>query len=371
MNILIITHEYPPVGGGGATACKYLSREFHNLGHTVTIVTSQFSDFPKESTQDGVRIFRIKSLRKKKDTSSFHEMLSFVVSAFVFTDQLCRRDSFDACLVFFGIPSGPIALHLKKKYKIPYTVRFGGGDIPGSQKRYGIIYRILNPINRSIWKNAHNLVANSESLRERALSFDNTNDIRIISNGVDSERYTRKIPYNCGKEIRLLFVSRLIEGKGLQYVIPYMKLINERSKRRVTLTIVGDGPFRNALEGMVGEDNKEYVSFAGRRENEDLLNLYENANIFILPSLSEGMPNVVLEAMSMELPIIMTDCGGSKELISGNGCVVGIDKFVDTVIEMCRNDERLSEYSRKSRERVIEYFSWKEKAVEYLRLIDE
>ncbi len=371
MNILIVSHEFPPIGGGGATACSYLSKEFVRMGYSVTVVTSRFQECKPEEMLEGVHIVRIASLRKKKDTSSFVEMLSFVFSAYFYTDKLCRRETFDVCLVFFGIPSGPVALRLNKKYGIPYVVRFGGGDIPGAQKRYKYVYKFLNPITRCIWKNAKALVANSENLRDRASKFDDTNEIQVISNGVDSVRYRRITPYELNDEIRLLFVSRLIEGKGLQYIVPFMSQINEKAGRKVTLTIVGDGPYRETLENMIGDDNRELVIFTGRKENDELLKLYDTAGIFILPSLSEGMPNVVLEAMSMELPIIMTDCGGSKELIYGNGRVVTIDRFVNEIIEMCRDDDILRAYSRESGRRVKEYFSWNEKAKEYINLFNE
>ena len=173
MKILVISHEYPPIGGGGANACFFLTREFARQGHQVTIVTAQFENLPQlETTDDGVQIFRVVCKRKNKEKSSFQEMLSYLISAWRKTEKLLKTEKYDKCLVFFGIPSGPLALHLKHKYRIPYIVRFGGGDIPGAQKRFKYVYKVLSPILRSIWKNADGLIANSEGLRARALAFD-------------------------------------------------------------------------------------------------------------------------------------------------------------------------------------------------------
>ena len=132
MKLLILSHEYPPIGGGGANACFFLARQFAQSGNTVDILTAMYESLPKvEKTESGVNIYRVKCRRKKKEKSSFMEMLSFLCGAWRMAERMENEKKYDKCLVFFGIPSGPIALHLKKKYGLPYVVRFGGGDIPG------------------------------------------------------------------------------------------------------------------------------------------------------------------------------------------------------------------------------------------------
>ncbi|MDD6628221.1 MAG: glycosyltransferase family 4 protein [Lachnospiraceae bacterium] len=375
MNILIISHEYPPIGGGGANACYYLTKEYAKCGHRVTLVTSMYHNLPSEEVMNNVRIIRVKALRKKEEKSTFLEMFTYLCSAWCKIRKMIKIEHYDVCQIFFGIPSGPIGLYLKKKYKIPYVVRFGGGDIPGAQKRFSFIYKLLSPIIRSIWMNADALVANSEVLMQKALDFENRYPIDVITNGVDSDFYAKDRDelkahiVGQSNRVNILFVSRLIQGKGLQYVIPYMREINEKCLKSVYLTIVGDGPYREELERITEETKtSEWVSFEGKKNKEELYFYYDQADLFILPSESEGMPNVVLEAMAMGLPIIMTPCGGSKELIQGNGYVVSIDNFVDKVINLC-NDERsrisMGEYSKLL---ARTKFSWREKAEKYLEI---
>lgn len=369
MNILVISHEYPPIGGGGANACYYLSREYVKLGHDVTVVTSSYKDLPDKEDREGVHIIRVKAKRTKEDKSTFMEMFSYLKSAYFYADKLCRNTKFDICQVYFGIPSGPIGFHLKKKYKIPYIVRFGGGDIPGAQKRFSAIYKILDPVIRQIWKNADALIANSEGLRDRARAYTDKYRIDIISNGVDSSFFTRKETDRRRDTKEILFVSRLIEGKGLQYIIPKMREVYEKADAH--LTIVGDGPYRGELEAITAKyDVAEHVTFVGRRVGVELYNYYNQADIFILPSLSEGMPNVVLEAMSMGLPIVMTPCGGSKELIDNNGIVSSIDDFVSNMINLLCDSKLCEQYSENSVKRVKELFSWSQKAKDYLELME-
>lgn len=376
MKILIISHEFPPIGGGGANACYFLTKEYVELGHEVVIVTAAYKDLPTEETINGVRIIRVKAKREKEDKSTFLEMFSYLFSAYKYVDRLCKKESFDVCQVFFGIPSGPIGVHLKRKYRIPYVVRFGGGDIPGAQKRFAVVYKLLSPFIRNIWKNASALIANSEVLRERALGYESRYPVEIIPNGVDVEFFTKGNHQVNKSEIygdsakNILFVSRLIKGKGLQHIIPRMSDIYDLTGAR--LTIVGDGPYREELEKLTSDtNNSNYVSFVGKKNKQELYPYYSEADLFILPSESEGMPNVVLEAMSMGLPIVMTPCGGSKELIEGNGVITDIDSFVDNIVTLLRDESLRMVYGNNSEARVRELFGWRKAADAYISLMEK
>ncbi len=380
MKILIVSHEYPPIGGGGANACLNLAKNYAAFEHQVTILTARYRQLPMEEKNGNVHIIRTWALRKKEDKSTFIEMFSFLCSAWFKVRQIVKKDEFDVCQIFFGIPSGPIGVYLKKRYGIPYVIRFGGGDIPGAQKRFSLIYKILSPAIRSIWKNADALVANSDVLREKALRYENRYPITIIPNGVDSDFFTREKSHEKqkagglakgDKEICVLFVSRLIQGKGLQYIIPEMKRVNVSCDRRISLTIVGDGPYRGELEKITAESGVEdYVVFAGKKNKEQLYQYYSNADLFILPSESEGMPNVVLEAMAMGLPVLMTPCGGSKELIEGNGRIEPIERFTDALIEMCNDEQERARMGKQSELLAKTRFGWQEKAKEYIALFE-
>lgn len=334
MKILIITHEYPPIGGGGANACLNLSREYANIEHAVTIVTVWYEGLKEEETDQNIHIIRLKARRKHPEHCGFPEMLDFLWRALIRADRLQRVEHFDICQVFFAIPSGPVGYYLKKRYKLPYLIRFGGGDIPGFQERFRFLYKLLGPFEKIIWKDADALVANSQGLKSLANRFYDKREIAIITNGVDENQFSAIDSSGMGDrqqsdgEVRLLFVSRLIERKGLQFVIPMLSELNEKSGRRVSLLIVGDGPYRPHLEKITAEHKLEgLVSFVGQKDKKELPSYYRQADIFILPSRKEGMPNVVLEAMASGLPIVMTACEGSRELIDGNGYAVPVGAF--------------------------------------------
>lgn len=377
MKILIISHEYPPIGGGGANACFFLTREFAKKGHQVTVITAQFENLAHcEATGEGARIIRVPCRRGNKEKSSFSEMLSYLLSAWRRADALLKKEKYDICLTFFGIPSGPLALHLKRKYQLPYVVRFGGGDIPGAQKRFKYLYTMLAPVVRAIWKNASHLIANSEGLKKRALAFEDRYAVDIIENGVDNLFF---VPGGREKEaeaVVILFVSRLIEGKGLQYLIPELPGIQEsvrqKTGRGVRLVIVGDGPYRTALEELTaGAGARELVRFEGRKDKEQVQRYYQAADLFVLPSLSEGMPNVVLEAMASGLPIVMTPCEGSKELVTDNGIIASLKNLPEALIRVCADERERRAMGQNSLRRVESHFRWESIGDRYLSVLED
>lgn len=377
MKILMISHEYPPIGGGGANACMYLSREYAKAHHDVTIVSAWYKGQLQTEDNYGVHIIRVKSKRKYKEHCSFLEMADYLCKAWPTIKSLGKTQHFDVCQVFFGIPSGPIGYGLRKKYGIPYIIRFGGGDIPGFQDRFAFLYKILGPFLKVIWNNADALIANSDGLKRMAFDFYNKKPIDVIYNGVDTEEFYPSVKSESshdsnGESINLLFVSRLIERKGLQFVIPKLKEIEEKSHKKIHLIIVGDGPYREELEKIAKKNEcTGMIHFVGQKDKTELLPYYQQADIFIFPSKKEGMPNVVLEAMACGLPIIMTPCEGSRELVTNNGMICSIDTFADKITELCSNAKLRRDMGQNSLINVEKIFQWKSVGRKYLNVFNK
>lgn len=369
MKILVISHEFPPLGGGGANACFYLTRGYAQRGHEVVIVTAGYEGLKAEETVNGVSVFRISCKRKHKEHCGFLEMLDFLQRAWPMAKKIEKEKEFDICHVFFGIPSGPIGYMLKKKYDVPYVIRFGGGDIPGFQERFKVIYKFLAPFVRVLWKGADALIANSEGLKKLAMDFDSKSEVIIIPNGVDNTYFSKKNNLREEDEYVILFASRLIERKGLQFIIPKLRKIAVEADKPIKLIVVGDGPYRTYLEELTEKFGvQDLVCFEGQKNKCDLPCYYQNADVFILPSKKEGMPNVVLEAMASGLPILMTPCEGSKELIRDNGKIVSIEEFPSALAELCHDSEQRLRMGKRSEEIVKENYTWNIVIDKYLEL---
>lgn len=371
MKILAISHEFPPIGGGGANACYFLTKGFVERGHEVTLITANYQGMPEKEVMNGVQIMRVNSLRKHKEHCSFKEMLSYLFKAYPVAKKMQKENRYDICLIFFGIPSGPIGYMLKKKYKLPYVIRFGGGDVPGFQERFTKVYKLIAPAIKMIWKKADARIANSQGLKDMALKFYDKKSFDIIPNGVDTEVFY-PIEKADSDEFKILFVSRLIERKGLQFIIPQLRKIQDSTEKKVKLVVVGDGPYREQLETITREYKvADMVEFVGQKNKKEIVPFYQNADLFILPSAKEGMPNVVLEAMACGLPIIMTPCEGSKELVQDNGYILLTSEMGEKIQQLLRNKEMLQKLGHNSRRIVEEQFCWGHVVENYLTLMSK
>jgi glycosyltransferase involved in cell wall biosynthesis len=317
----------------------------------------------------GVNIYRVNAKRANKEHCSFEEMLSFLTKALPLADKMEKEVSLDICLVFFGIPSGPIGYFLKKKYKLPYVIRFGGGDVPGFQERFAKVYKMIAPAIKTIWKNADARIANSDGLKQMALKFYDKKEFRVIYNGVDTDMFY-PAEQKEHENFRILFVSRLIKRKGLQYILPQLKEIQNRVSKKITLDIVGDGPYRTELERLTEACGiQDIVRFEGQKDKEELIPYYQNADIFVFPSAKEGMPNVVLEAMACGLPVVMTPCEGSEELVAQNGKIVETHQFGQEIIALFEDDELRERCGRESRRMIEEKFTWDAAVEAYIEIM--
>ncbi len=149
---------------------------------------------------------------------------------------------------------------------------------------------------------------------------------RFLGNGIDLSQFDitrwdrpwerqilRQAFFGDGDYIIALMVAFMIERKGHIYLLQALEQLGpERERLRVLL--VGDGPLEASLRQYVRDAGLErWVAFAGYRE--DIPRLLAGADLYVLPSLSEGMPRSILEAMAMELPVIASDIRGCRELV--------------------------------------------------------
>ncbi len=370
MRILIINSEYPPIGGGAGNASANLASQLAALGQEVTVLTAHFADLPAEEQQGGVRLLRIRAMRRRRERSNAVEQIAFMLSSTLKTLRLLRSWRPDVILAFFGIPSGLAAWAACRVAGVPYLVSLRGGDVPGFRPYdFALYHRLAAPLIRVIWRQAAHVVANSAGLKALAQAFDPVVDIPVIPNGVDLQRYqpARRV----WEPAHLLLVGRLVHQKGVDLLLKALAGLEEQ---RWSLTLVGDGPQRPELQAFVeAHCLQERVRFASWLEGEALVQAYQQANLFVFPSRHEGMPNAVLEAMSAGLPVIASRIAGNEELVvdGETGLLVppedanALRQALETLLGDAELRQRMGVAGRA---RVEERFSWRRSAEAYLAL---
>ena len=160
----------------------------------------------------------------------------------------------------------------------------------------------------------------------------------------DEDFFHREDTCQNEREIRILYVGFLRHEKGLHYLLQSLKILRDR-KLNVCLTIVGDGPVKEFLSrNSIRLNLRNAVDFKGYvSSEEELEEFYVRSDIFVLPSISEGTPRVLLEAMARGLPIVSTNVGGIPDLIKHmeNGYLTSAgdgNSLADAIYEIMTND---------------------------------
>ncbi len=375
--VLFFNYEYPPLGGGAANATSYILSEYTKIPDLeVDLVTSSIDpEYHIERVGNNVRVHRVPIGKNKKNLhfQSQKELIVYAWKAYFYAARLARKNKYDLTHSFFSVPCGFLSLIFKYQFSLPYIVSLRGADVPGYSDRFGFIYRILTPLIKSIWKKSEFVIANSKGLKGLALKTKTEKEIGIIYNGVDVDKFRPDAALRSKDEfIITIGASRITHRKGIDYLIRAIKKVS-RQHPNVRLKLMGDGNAREEFEELVKQlDLQNNVEFLGRIPREKTPAYYQEAGLFVLPSLNEGMSNAMLEALASGLPLVATDTGGTKELVADgkNGFVVKMKDPDDLAekIEKIMDDEDLQKSMAEASRQLAENISWEQVAKRYFEL---
>lgn len=204
-------------------------------------------------------------------------------------------------------------------------------------KSYGgylrkLIYRItdsLSNLNVNVSQEAmDNFMINKVYRKSNALTVVNGIDTKLFSNDMSKRLILRK-KFNIGNDKKIIInVARFTEPKDHINLIHAFKYVLENGIEKTHLYLVGDGPLRNKIEDEIKKLNlTEFVTLLGVRN--DICDLLNMSDIFVLSSEWEGLPLVIAEAMACERIVLSTDCGGVREVINNDRYIVKIRNPTD------------------------------------------
>lgn len=373
MKLLLVNHEYPPIGAGAATASQAIAHNLAALGNEVTVLTSGYGDLPAEGVEGDVAVCRVRCLRKHPDRSSLLEMLTFVALAVCRLPFVVAEHRPDALIVFFSLPCGPLGLLARLFGGTPYVVSLRGGDVPGLVAELSLMHKALAPLRRWVLKHARAVVANSEGLRELSETAD-PYPVRVIPNGVDTGVFqpgaARSTSSRSNESLCILFVGRFQEQKNLKFLLQQLAHFNGKN---FELHLVGDGPQEEILRGLANELGiSELVTWHGWLPRSALVGMYQSADCLVNPSWYEGMPNVVLEAMACGLPVIASKIPGNDALVvhGETGLLFDLQERDGLVaaLQRMRDVDLRRTLGANGRARVLAEFSWRKAAEAYVGL---
>lgn len=373
MRILLYGYEYPPLGGGTGTALKHLLLElsrFRNL--KIDFVTSSLNnEWEEEQLYPNITFYRVPiGIREKERYYSQKplHMVRYSWNALLLTWKLIFKHKYDITH-FFGFPGGLVSLLFRWRYK--YIISLRGVDVPGYNARFKMFYIVYKPLAWLIWKFASRVIANSQGLRDLAKKTTPRKKIDVISNGIDTKKFK---PVSETRKSNIFTVTAggtlFGKNKGLRYLIEGFARLNKKHSK-TKLVLIGTGDLEEELIKLVDSfEIKDSVDFVGMKSNEWIAKNLPKYHAFVLPSLNEGMSNAALEALSSGLPLILTDTGGTKEILKGNGYIIkkkNSDQIYERLRELYKNKQLRNKMGKESRQ-IAEKMSWGNVATEYLEV---
>nr|HMT30485.1 glycosyltransferase family 4 protein [Bacteroidia bacterium] len=174
--------------------------------------------------------------------------------------------------------------------------------------------------------------------------------------------------------LKFLFVGRFAFNKGIDILAQAVKELNaEGYENKLEFNLVGKGPL---FDEYVKEYNFPNLHFLGFASDPQLIELYKSNDVFVLPTLFEGMPTVVLEAMAYGMPIIVTDTGATTEMVDAtNGYIIekkDVQSLKNAILNYLRLDaEKRRMMSETSYSKVKHNFTWKIVSDKHIQLFQK
>jgi len=370
----MVTAEYfDQASSGIGTHVYYLSRELARRGHDLHLVTSVQRP-PAIPPAPGMRLHLI---------PFFQGFLLRNVLWTAAARAAVSRLPFRPDVVHAHVPLCQ-AYPLVHRASVPlvstfHTLFYNFRDVPQKDWRFVLHSRVGEMSDSVALAASDAVVACSESIRDEIVHLGFPRErVTLAPNGVPWEDYgirpsdkemedlRRRYPLPKAKRV-VLVVGDLVRRKGVDILLDAIRELDRKAPGTYGLVAVGAGPDRARLEGLC-RGIEGLVTFTGRVSLEDLRRLYYAADLFAMPSYYEGLPTVVLEALSSGLPVIGADIPSMHGLLDRCGLLVerSPTAFADGIHRLLEDEAGLRRMRAAARE-AAHPFSWSRLAADVER----
>jgi glycosyltransferase involved in cell wall biosynthesis len=217
---------------------------------------------------------------------------------------------------------------------------------------------------------AHTLLVANQRTKQALPANVQGSVIELVENGVDLSvwKSDSSVTKPANKPVQFVYVGRLIDWKAVDLLLEAFQPVS--AKTGATLELIGDGALRPELEAQAATLGlSDHVAFTGWLSQVDCALKLQQADGFVLPSLLECGGAVVLEAMAMGLPVVVTNWGGPIDYVDAS-CGILVDpasqeKFIHgltaAMLQLAESPELRSQMGKAGQQRVLEHFDWERK----------
>jgi len=368
----MITSEFPPRSGGVGYYVYHLSRKLVERRHQVTIITRGSAGKTKVATVDGFRVFKVRFV----PFYPFHVLLLGTSVGKLFRSM---ESEFDLVHLHTPMPL-PIRTSLPTITTVhtPMKIDVRYHEISNI---YSLIERVQSSvvypsIESKLFTTSKKITSVSRSVAEELREYRlNPDSITVIGNGVDEKAFAPTLNRKPA-ETYVLYTGVLRARKGLADLIACARQVCKVSAD-VKFLICGTGPFLHELERKVRKVGlQKRIVFLGYIARDKLVQVYQNAAVHVVPSHYEGLPTVLLEAMSCGLPVVATDIGGNNEVISSgvNGFLIppkSPEEMARVILRLLDDAPLREKVGRAARKTIEERYTWDKIADKMLKCYED
>ena len=348
LKILVITHEYPPIGGGGGQVVRDLCEGIASDQYRFHVLTAHFENLPTTERKPNLTIERLRSRRTEAYRAGLVAMGCFVWKSFWRALKMIKEWQPDLIHAHFAVPGGAAAALAGIITKTPYLFTAHGGDIPGgTPEKTGTWFRYILPFTRFIWKRAESRIAVSEAsktLAERHYPV----EIDVIPNGIRTDEY-RPEEVTVGHPPHIMYIGRFSPEKNAVMVPRILARVKGLPWR---CTMLGDGLQMQEIRDLLRDFEIEgRVSLPGWVSPDQVKTHLKSIDILLMPSFREGMPISGLQALASGAALVMTDIGACGDMVDvgKNGFLVkaGDEKsYADALKTLLESREKLLAFKK-------------------------
>jgi glycosyltransferase involved in cell wall biosynthesis len=383
--VLVLASTYPrwrndPEPGFVHELCRRLARSFK-----VIAVVPDAHGADADGSLEGVEVVRYHYAPRRWQTlvnnggivanlkrSRWKYLLvpGFVLGQYLAARRVLRTRRIDVIHAHWLLPQGLIARHLSRRFGVPYVVTSHGADL------FGLRGALLTRLKRAVAASCSAMTVVSAAMRDEAGRIGLAPPaLAVMPMGVDLRE--RFVPGSAQSRssTELLFVGRLVEKKGLRYLIDAMPGI-VRAIPEATLRVVGFGPEESAMQAQSKAlGMQERITFLGGVAQTGLPAIYQHAALLVAPFVEaasgdqEGLGLVPIEALACGCPVLVGDVPATRDLPVERIASANVEQLTAAIVGKLRAPDAACELATRQREECLRRFDWQDVSDAYVALL--
>lgn len=394
MRILVVTSTFPRWPGDTEPGFVFeLCRRLQTRGVAVDVIAPHAPGAKRSELMDGIHVHRYRYGPERLEILAYQGGILanigrygfgiFMVPLLLLSQAIAvwgrvHGSRYDLVHAHWLIPQGLVCVFINllrgRQHKIPVVCTAHGGDL------YALRGRLMGMVKYFVMRRLTHLAVVSSAMQKTCLAMGVRRErVSVLPMGVDLEYQFNPAPQVRRHDTRLIYVGRLVEKKGVRYLIEAMAIIR-KAVPAIELLLVGEGPLGPVIRQQIAQLKLESnVRLLGSLSNADLPPLYSSAAVCVVPSIvdrsgdQEGLGLILVEALGCGCAVVASDLPAIHDVVQHGHTgllarAADAGDIADKVLQLLRDQPLRERLAANGRESVRARFDWETAASGYYQL---